>query len=297
MCRDAVTRAFACALVILLLRNTFVHCCGPGRGGARRRSTRKLMPLIFKEHVPNVYENTLGASGLTEGPITRDSARFQELVPNYNPDIIFRDEEGTGADRLMTERCKERLDSLAISVMNQWPGVRLRVKEGWEDDVTRHNPDSLHFEGRAVDIATSDSDRSKYGMLGRLAVEAGFDWVYYEARSHVHCSCKSGKSSVSCKSGVFCVLQVWRIPRGALSEQPRLLEANTSGCFEPTPWDAAGAHPGYGGAGAERQALRPHSSVEEAAHRLRRPPYPCLLLIMELPPVLRYVQLYHMNFS
>ncbi|KAA0201269.1 hypothetical protein HAZT_HAZT006411 [Hyalella azteca] len=103
MRRDAVTRAFACALVMLMLRNTFVHCCGPGRGGARRRSTRKLMPLIFKEHVPNVYENTLGASGLTEGPITRDSARFQALVPNYNPDIIFRDEEGTGADRLMTE--------------------------------------------------------------------------------------------------------------------------------------------------------------------------------------------------
>ncbi|XP_013190159.2 indian hedgehog protein [Amyelois transitella] len=188
-------------LSLVFLWLSAAAACGPGRGFNSRPPTRRIEPFVNGQHDPNTSENNKIASGPAEGRITRDDPKFKDLVPNYNTDIDFKDDEGTGADRLMTQRCKEKLNTLAISVMNHWPGVRLRVIEGWDEE-SSHGEDSLHYEGRAVDVTTSDRDKSKLGVLAWLARKAGFDWVYNHGRSYVHCSVKT-ESSVGTGAGCF----------------------------------------------------------------------------------------------
>ena len=89
-------------LLLLLLTSAALQC-GPGRRSGRVRRPKKMTPLVFKQHVPNVSENTLGASGPVEKRITRDSPEFKDLEANYNTDIVFKDEENTGADRMMSQ--------------------------------------------------------------------------------------------------------------------------------------------------------------------------------------------------
>ena len=95
---------------------------------------------------------------------------------------------------LILQNCKKKLDILASLVKEKW-GVRLRVIEAYDLDKRprhHHGDHSLHHEGRAVDIATSDKDKTKYPFLGRLAINAGFDWVLYPTKGYIHASVKTG---------------------------------------------------------------------------------------------------------
>ena len=86
----------------------------------------------------------------------------------------------------MTTRLGPRLDVLADSVAQEWTGVKLRVTEVWDED--EHGANSVHYEARGADLTTSPIDDGKLGRLGRLAVNAGLEWVFFEDAKHIHAS-------------------------------------------------------------------------------------------------------------
>jgi Hedgehog amino-terminal signalling domain len=159
-------------------------CDALGETPALSRSSGELEP---GQQVPNLSEED--AIGAVTTRIARSHPEFRQLTRNQNAEILFKDEETTGADRLMTRRLSQRLDRLAQLVESEWHDVRLRVTDAW-DEQREHGRRSAHYEGRAADLTTSDLDPSKLGRLGYLAVQAGFDWVFYENRAHVHVSVK-----------------------------------------------------------------------------------------------------------
>jgi hypothetical protein len=159
-----------------------VGCDGLSRGPALSKNGGS---LELGEHMPRISEQD--AIGQVLVRVSRGMPDYRGLLRNPSNDIVFKDEETTGADRMMTPRLQRRLTALNQLVRREWDGLSLRVTEAWDED-GEHGPASAHYEGRAADLTTSDVDPSKLGRLAFLAVEAGFDWVYFEDRTHVHAS-------------------------------------------------------------------------------------------------------------
>lgn len=104
MCSVISERSILSVTLFLLHFTGITLTCGPTTSiGSSRRILRKTSPFVYKQHVPNVSEFTLGASGQPDGAIQRGDARFKDLVENHNTDIIFRDEERDGSDRIMSQ--------------------------------------------------------------------------------------------------------------------------------------------------------------------------------------------------
>jgi hypothetical protein len=148
---------------------------------------RNRTQLAIGERVPNEAESLV--VGSADEPILRGTSAVKSLVMCDDCPFIFKDEERNKSDRVMTARLRKSLLQLSKLVKETWPKLELRVTEAW-DDRREHGPGSVHYEGRAADITTSDQDPQKLGTLAVLAVRAGCDWVFYENAAHVHVSVK-----------------------------------------------------------------------------------------------------------
>lgn len=142
--------------------------------------------LALGQRVPNDTEARV--VGVADTPVRRGKETAR-LVSCTDCPFVFKDEERNQSDRMMTPRLRANLLQLSKLVRQTWPKLELRVTEAW-DDRREHGHESVHYEGRAADITTSDQDPTKLGALAALAVRAGFDWVFYEDATHVHVSVK-----------------------------------------------------------------------------------------------------------
>ena len=87
--------------LLLLVQFRLSLSCSGSTNALDKRGPRKA--LMLEQNVPDTSEYSQQASGPSKGKITRNSPEFDKLKPCYNNAIIFKDEEGTGADRLMSK--------------------------------------------------------------------------------------------------------------------------------------------------------------------------------------------------
>ncbi len=142
-----------------------------------------------------IYISSKGSDTPSKDIITRESSDFSNKIEYYdNSKIKFKCEEenlnciSLSSDHMMQSSLVDPLSRLTDLVYQEWgESGKLRITDAWDEDLEHHlHPRlSAHYEGRGLDLTTSDQDKTKYSRLGAMAIEAGFDFVFYEI-DHIH---------------------------------------------------------------------------------------------------------------
>lgn len=119
----------------------------------------------------------------------RDLTRFEDQRVWYESDV--RKSSPDDDDHIIHKAMREPLTRL-VNLLEQ-RGGKLKVHDAFRaaDKNKIHMANSLHCEGRAIDLTCESYD---LGELAKLAWQAGFDFVLYEKPKssglHLHCSVK-----------------------------------------------------------------------------------------------------------
>jgi hypothetical protein len=115
--------------------------------------------------------------------IPRGSRRFRtELVTNDHSGVHFANSDA----RIMSLRLRRHVNELADAFHDEF-GVWIAVSKAWVEDGDEGitDPTSLHFEGRTLRVSV---EVFLVSHLLQLAVEIGFDWVYYADENYAQMS-------------------------------------------------------------------------------------------------------------
>ena len=111
--------------------------------------------------------------------------RYNQLVVSDNADIVYFPVTTTSEPNRMTPRLADKLDLLAQLTLAAGLG-NLIVREAYMVPPAQVTTPTLHYEGRAADVAVTDT--AALGALAQLALEAELDFVHYADAAYVHVS-------------------------------------------------------------------------------------------------------------
>jgi len=132
------------------------------------------------------------------GPV--DPATFspgRDLVRIDDPRVWFESDHGSNQeeDDHTVHRCLEE-PLLRLVELAAQRGASLKVHDSYRP-TGLHRSNSLHREGRAIDLT---SDGLSLEELAKLCWQAGFDWVFYESTvktgAHIHVSARGSRAPV-----------------------------------------------------------------------------------------------------